>query len=346
MPHSSFPKNNKTVSQVKIQNIKNKPFDKDSVGQVMSTKIPTVLHTQTAGQVIDLLPFFAKKTDSINYVYILNKKGTLVGTISIKELFISPPEKKMKDIMSKNLITSRPQMDKEDVAYLAIKHNLKGVPVVNNKKQIIGALFSDKILSILYSEYRKSFHHFAGILTPSDNYKTILEDGIVKNFKSRIPWVIVGLVGGIFAAQIIELFEVTLTKSVILAAFIPLVVYISNAVGAQTQTFFVRDIAFNPKIKMNPYFIKQLISSMLIALVCSAASWLLIGLFWGSSYMGFIIGAAIFIAIFISTIIAILIPFILFKLDQDPALGSGPFATILQDLASVYIYFQTASLFL
>jgi len=334
------------IRQLLNQKLKAMVLPKQAAGRELVTKIPLVTPDKTIGEIKALLAEFAQKNDTIGYIYVVNHKNKLVGVISIKELARLASDKHIKEVMTKNLIVSHPQVDKTRVAHLAIKHNLKAIPIIDKHHRLMGILSSDKILSILYNEYKKSFYRFSSIVPSGDSFGTILDSGILKNFLSRLPWIIIGLIGGIFAAQVIEFFDATLSRNIILAVFIPLVVYINNAVGAQTQTFFVRDIAFNPNLTIILYFLKQLVSSSLVGLACSLVIWLIIGLFWGTWFIGFVVGLAALTSISISTLIAVFIPYLLFRLNQDPASGGGPFGAILQDLISIYVYFQIATLLL
>ncbi len=322
------------------QSILKVTYPKDSVGKDMTDKVPVAHPGQSIEIIKNSLHEYARTCDSINYVYVVTDKKKLVGVASIKEILKDESHKVIDEIMVKELVTTHVQVNRKRVAHLAIKHNIKAVPVLDQEKNFLGVLTSDTLLSILHKEHRAEMNRTAGIVSIFD---TILEQGIWHSFVSRLPWILIGMIGGIFSAKVIELFQVLLSGNIILAVFIPLIVYIGNAVGAQTQTFFVRDIAFEPKIKMFPYFMKQFVTASLIGLICGIFIWALVTLFWQSSYIGFVIGLSAFTAVSLSTCIAILIPYLFSKFKRDPATGSGPFATILQDLTSISIYFLIAS---
>lgn len=320
------------------QQIKKAALPQDAVGRHLITKIPTASSKQTIGEIRAQLHDFSHQTDSIDYIYLLNDEQKLVGVISIRELIQQDADIVVRDAMVKDLVVSHARVPKKRVAHLAIKHNIKAVPIVDKEGKIVGVLPSDNILSILYEEYKKDLYRRAGIISQPDSLKTILDQSIWQTYLLRIPWIVIGLVGGIFAAQIIELFEATLVETLALAAFIPLIVYISAAVGNQTQTFLVRDLAFSPKLNIAAYTLKQFLATTLIGLTCGTLIWLIVSIFWTSTQLGAVVGMAAFTAITSSTILAVAVPYLLFKLKQDPASGSGPFATILQDLASIFIY--------
>lgn len=287
---------------------------------------------------LDELP----NVDTANYIYVLNGKNRLKGVMSIKELFSHKADTIVKDVMNKRLIKAHPNTDQEKVAHMALSNHIKSIPIVDRRNILLGVVPSRTILRILDNESKEDLMRLSGII-PHD--KIIQQDKIpiLKSFVHRTPWIIAGLIGGLLAAGIIGKFESTLEKEVVLAAFIPLVVYLSNAVGAQSQTMYIRDLAVSQDISVLIYGFKQVVISMLIGVACWVLIWLLSVAIWESRLLGTIVGFSIFCSIIVAVIFAILIPYLLEKLKKDPAIGSGPFTTIIQDILSVIIYFLVAS---
>ncbi|MDD5071526.1 MAG: magnesium transporter [Patescibacteria group bacterium] len=312
----------------------------NSTGKI-TTKVPTCGSDQKAEEVKKYILENAAKFETINYIYVLSKSKKLKGIISIHELFGCSPEAYIRNYMATDIVKARPDTDKEKVAYLALKNNIKSVPVVGKENKFIGVVSSDDILNILADEANEDFMLMSGIIpnNSADGGKL----SVFKSFVHRTPWIIVGLFGGLLAAKIISGFEGILEREVILAAFIPLIVYMANAVGAQTQTLYIRDLAVSQKVPILKYGLKQIGVSALIGAVC----WLVIAgislIAWQSQLLGAVIGFAVFCSIIAATIFAIGIPFLLVKSKNDPAIGSGPFTTIIQDVLSVLIYFFIAS---
>lgn len=334
---------NKTVSQRAEDSLRKNSYPVGSVGKHMTDKVPVASPDQSIEVVKESLKDFASNMDSINYVYVVDEEKKLIGVASIKEILKEKKKKTINEIMTKNVVTTHVQVNRKRAAHLAVKHNIKAVPVLDKNDKFVGVLTSDRLLSILYKEHREDVFKTAGVVSIFDN---IMDQGVWHSFVSRLPWILIGMIGGLFSAEIIDSFEGVLSSNIILAVFIPLIVYIGNAVGAQTQAFFVRDITFDPHIKVVPYFFKQLLTSVLIGIVSGLFIWMLVSLFWQSSYIGFVIGLSALTAIFVSTFIAISIPYMFSKLNKDPVTGSGPFSTIFQDLTSISVYFLIASMLL
>lgn len=319
---------------------------RDAAGHSLTAKVPIAFSDETVGQVKARFFQELEHYDTINYIYVLTKHHHLSGVASIKDFFTSPDTTKITKLYSPHPTVSHPQVDQEKVAHLAIKHNIKAVPLVDGDGHFLGVVPSGKIISILNHEIREDLYKSAGIMSPSHGhveFDEAMNNNILIAFKHRSPWIIIGLFGGIFMAQVVDGFEHMIAEHVILAAFIPLIVYLSGAVGAQSQTLYIRDLVLNPKLKFGFYLLKQLFVATLMAIACGLIIWLVIFLFWQNSYSGFVIGLSAAIAVATSTLIALVVPFVLNSIKQDPANGSGPFGTMLLDLVSIIIYFLVAS---
>ena len=159
----------------------------------------------------------------------------------------------------------------------------------------------------------------------------------------RIPWLIIGLVGGLFTTFIVSKYETIISADVRLAFFIPIIVYLSDAIGTQTETIYIRELS---KKKVN--FIKYILKESVIGMSLGVISGLVLGIFaayWlKSSAIGFTIGLTMLFNLTTAPILAVTIPSIIYKRHSDPALGSGPVATIIQDLISLLVYFLIASI--
>lgn len=174
------------------------------------------------------------------------------------------------------------------------------------------------------------------------------EDNVMKlsvknSVKHRIPWLMVGLMGGLMAAQIVGQFEKTLSGNLALASFIPLIVYISDAVGTQMEAFVIRDMAIHKSMHLIKYIFKQLAVTSLIGLILSLALIFFVGIIYRDMRLSLVISLSMFFAIISSVFTGLIMPMLFKKEKLDPANASGPVATIMQDLISITIYFLIAS---
>ncbi len=176
-------------------------------------------------------------------------------------------------------------------------------------------------------------------ISPEEYFKTPVRTLI----KQRAPWLVLGLVGGILASQIIGFFEQTLEVKLILAAFIPLITYMADAISTETETIFVRDIALDSKLSVKKFLSKELKTGFGVALICSALIAIYSFIRYQTPYLGLVLGISISAATLIAIVVGTFVPWLINKLKEDPALATGPLTTILQDVASVTIYFLVAS---
>jgi len=321
-------------------------YPPESAGRRMIDDVPKAVPEERVSDIRKRLFEKANDFETLNYVYIIDRKGKLAGVLSLKDVFQKPEESKVKELMVKDVIRARPHTDQERVAILALKYNLKSVPVVDKEDIFLGVVPSDVILGILHSENVEDILRFAGISKRDVILNKTLQFPVSVLAKIRLPWLIFGLLGGLFAAKIVTFFEGPLKVNFVLAAFIPLIVYMADAVGVQAQTLFIRNLALDSRLDARKYFLKEIKISLVIALILGAFLALISFLWFGLLNIGIILGVSLFLTVICACLIAVLVPWLLQGLKKDPAIFSGPFATIVRDVLTLVIYFSVASLML
>lgn len=325
--------------------INNKDYPVDSVGRMMTNKVPIVKEGATVKDVEKVLLKETLDFGTINYVYVTNKSKKLKGIISIKEVISHSGEKTLlEEIMAKGkkIVTVRGYSNQKRAALLAIKNNIKALPVVDKEDNFLGVLDSDSILHIVDNEHVEDVLRLGGIYNKGP-FRSVMDISIFESLKHRLPWLALGLVGGLLIAGIIKHFEGLISIRPILAAFIPMVVYMASAVGTQTQIFIIRDLASsnvaNSEFPFLKYLLKQLYTISIIGLIMSFILYFLSFLFYGVVGTSLILSVALFFAILSSVFSGLLVPYIFYKSNFDPADASGPIGIIIQDIVSVIIYF-------
>lgn len=308
----------------------------------VTKKIPITTPSETVGSIRRTIEQNTDNYTTINYVYVVDAEHKLVGVLSLRHLLAAHSDTKIAQLIPKSVVVAHEDTPLEKVAVLAVQHNIKAIPIVDSQHRLVGVVPNDVILGTLYHKMRATLLRSAGI--HPNHTESILELSLFTAFRHRILWIVVGLFGGLLAAGIVESFSATLSQDLVLAAFIPLVVYIGDAVGTQTQTLYVRDVASEGALPLS-YVIRQLIVSLLLSVTSGVVVLGIVSVFFHSLPLGMIIALSTMAGIMVASVIGIAIPYVLFLLNQDPADGSGPFATILTDIASVAIYFAVASLF-
>lgn len=312
-----------------------------TVGRIMTDKVPTVSESATVGDVEALLLKEAANFETINYVYLL-ADGKLKGVISLKELFRSSKAKLAKELSPEKIISIHVHTDQERAALLALKHNLKALPIVDHENNFLGVINSDHILKVLDSEAVENILRFGGV-SHFGTYDSVLNISIFTALKHRLPWLLIGLLGGLLTAGLVNSFKEVLSQHLILAAFIPLIVYMADSVSTQMEAFIIRDLATEPNLNFFKYFYRQFGIVILIGIITSIGLYGINMIITQDSNLSLILAISLFIAVLSSISTGLVIPYLFGKLALDPANASGPIGTIVQDFLSVFIYFTVAT---
>jgi magnesium transporter len=315
----------------------------------MTTRVLTVQTSATIADIERLLEEDADAFAMINYVYVVDEKKVLLDVLSIRDVFRQRATANVADLLSKRkkreLITVHPSVDQEHVALRAIRHELQAIPVVDHEGILLGAIDAHTIFRILHAEHVEDLLKMGGLHgIEAYSAKGYFETSLAHSIKARLPWLIFGLGGGIIAAHIVEGFEQALEAQLILAAFIPLVVYMADAIGTQTETLLVRNLAFDPQMSLFKFLLREIEIGLAVAVVCGGLIALYALARFHSPYLGMVLGPSLFVATFIAILVGTFVPWLHFRLGRDPAIGTGPMTTILQDISSVASYFVIASL--
>ncbi|MBI5158926.1 magnesium transporter [Candidatus Micrarchaeota archaeon] len=312
---------------------------------LMTVRVPVVKPNATIGDAVALFRKKMKDYDTVNYVYVVDAKQ-LVGVFSIKAFFAANKAKKVSEVMKTKLAFAHPHTHEEKVALLAISHGIKEVPVVDKEMNFLGVVPQENIFKVLHKARIETALRSAGIHKFNDPAKDIITAGALVHIQKRLPWLVLGVVGGIFAAFVVGFFEKALKAQLVLAVFIPTVVYIADAVGTQTETIFIRSIALDQHLALRKYLAREAKVALFLGLVLGGLNALGAFLWLKSVAVSVILFASIFSASLAAVGMAILLPLVFMRTHRDPAMGSGPFATIITDILSLVIYFAVASLLL
>lgn len=313
------------------------------IKNIMQSEVPKVTKDKTVEEVRTILKEYSKTCESIDYIYVVEKNNRLIGVFSIKELFRSQPKTKVEKFMQTKVISVSPSTTNKALSHLALKHRIKSIPVIESEK-LIGVIPPKEVFQILNKTLREETFTFAGIHKSHLEYENAAEIPLYKSVFHRIPWLIFGLIGIMITAYFIGTFEKILEKHIILAFFVPAIVYMSDALGTQIQTIFIRDLAvMGNELKMRKYLIKHGITNIVISTIISILMFATISLFWNQKYLALVISISAFSTLIITGFTAITITWGIKKLGGDPAIGGGPFATVVSDATSIIIYFLVAT---
>lgn len=309
----------------------------------MCTQFPRIHIGTTIEDVEKMISHKAYTFETLDYIYVVDESNKLNGAISIKQVFsIEDHGTKVDDVMHRDLIIVTPDTDQERTVYLALSHGLKALPVVDDENHLIGIVPYDEILKTFNQEVKKNIFRFGGLFHRVGEEYTSINSSPSVMMRSRLPWLIVGVLGGTAAASVVTSFEEVLSKFLVLAAFIPVMVYMSDAVGTQSEALIIRSIALEAELPMRDYLIREIKIAAMLAVICGGLISIVAIIGWGTYYLGVIVGISMILSIIVAVLISTLLPLIFKRFNYDPAVATGPLATIISDITTLGIYFSVA----
>jgi magnesium transporter len=278
-------------------------------------------------------------------VCVVDAAGCLIGTLTAAELLALPGATPLGAAARRQPPTVPPGADQERMASEALHHGVTAMPVVDADGRLVGVVGSARLMAILRREHVEDLHRLAGIAREADPARRALEDPPLRRARHRLPWLLVGLFGSMVATFIVARFEQALAARPVLAFFVPGLVYLADAIGTQTEAVAVRGLSLShaplPRLLGG-----ELRTGALIGGVLALIAWPMVWLAFGDADLALAVTLALVAASLLASLLGLLLPWALARLGTDPAYGSGPLATIVQDVLSLLIYFGSVSLIL
>jgi magnesium transporter len=300
------------------------------------TKVPVAKPAESVGSMITSLR--GSSYESVEAVYVTDDAGKLCGTVRLADVLRLPEDVTIGEVMTETSAVVYPTEDQEHVAEMALRHNLAAVPVVNREGRLLGVVPPRSLIKILRIEHIEDLHRFTGILDGNEQARNAMEAAPVRRARDRLPWLMVGLLGSILATFIVSRFERTLQERVAIAFFVPGIVYLADAIGTQTEAITVRGLSFSNH-SFRYLFTSELVTGLLIGSILGGISFPFVVIFFGDARLASVVAISICMAGGFATSIGLMLPWLLSRAGWDPAFGSGPVATIIQDVLSLMVYF-------
>jgi magnesium transporter len=269
------------------------------------------------------------------------RDGVLVGIVPIERLLAAGKREPMRELMDADPPVVAPGTDPESVAWEIVRRGESSVAVVDESGGFIGLIPPHRMLRVLLTEHDEDVARLGGYMASTRRARQAAEEPISRRLWHRLPWLLVGLVGAFVAAVVVGRFDDELEQNVLLAFFLPGVVYMSAAIGTQTQTVVIR--GFSVGVTMRDTFRRELVSGVLLSLAVAAAFVPVAVIGWGDLELAAGVGLALLASSIAATVIALTLPWLFQRFGADPAFGSGPLATVLQDIFTIAIYFAVAA---
>jgi len=319
------------------------PYPEDTAGGIMGLEFVAVKAGATVRDAIETVREKSEEVENLYYLWVVDDGDRPVGVISLKDLILAPPERRISDVMKRDVIYVDVHTDQEEVVHLVKKYDLVNIPVVDEQNRLVGRITHDDIIDVIEEEVDEDISFMAGVID-----QEITEESAFRISRARLPWLVAGLLGGIIAAVVINQFEASLEKVIALTFFFPVIMAMGGNTGTQASTVVVRGLATGDIGLVN--IGKRLWVELRVALINGIICGILLGLvvgFWLSDYgLGLVVALALVLIILNSGFIGSAVPLGLKKLDIDPALATGPFVTTSNDILGLLIYLGLVTLFL
>ena len=284
----------------------------------------------------------AEEVDKVYTIYVVDDDDVLLGTLSLKKLLLSPEKTFIKNIYNEKVFSVKANSDDEEVANIMEKYDLIVLPVVDDLNRLIGRITIDDVVDVMKEEAMEDYNKASGISEQVD-----ASDNILTLTRARLPWLLIGLMGGIMGAEVIGIFDIENTNRK-LYFFTPLIAAMGGNVGVQSAAIIVQGLASN-NLGMDSLaqrLIKELGVALLNGIICSGLIMIITSMIGYPNSISFTVSISLMAVIIFAALFGTFIPLVLDKYKIDPALATGPFITTVNDVLGLFIYFMIGKLFL
>ena len=318
-------------------------YEENTAGSIMNNEFVSLPEDLVAGEAINKIRELSPEAEMIYYVYVVDKKERLIGVLSLRDLILAKPDKKISEIMEEDVVSVFDDEDQEEAARKISDYDFLALPVINKKMVLLGIITVDDVIDVLEEEVTEDIHKMVGS-------SEVYEDKLIKansftRTKARLPWLFVCMFGEIISGTVIKFHSDILQTVVALAFFIPIIMAMGGNVGAQSSTITVRALATG-QLKLDELW-RNIWTEAKVGLLIGIIAGVIIGivaLIWQSNYLlGVAIGLSLCVTMVTAATVGTLLPLIFTKINIDPAIATGPFITTTVDVGSLLIYFSLGS---
>lgn len=318
-------------------------FPPRTAGRIMSEQFVQARADQSAAEALQLLRQAAQSTETLNNIYVLAADDQLEGVVTLHNLLITAPERRLSEIMVRNVVTVTPTTDQEIVAQMVSQYDLFAIAVVDAEKRMLGIVTVDDVIDVLVEESAENLLRLGAVqVGPTD--ESYFDISIYRQIRRRIGWLLILFLTGTMTVSVLNVFEDALAQVVALSFFIPLLIGTGGNTGAQTVSTMVRGIAVG-EIRARDLWrvvLRELQSGFLIGVILGTVAFGLALALGNPLNLGLVVGLAILTICTWSNTIGAIVPIIAQRIGLDPALVSAPLITTLVDATGLAIYLLIA----
>jgi magnesium transporter len=306
--------------------------------QLAVSNVPRASPASTAG---DVRAALGGASFEVATEVVVLEHDRFVGLAPIERVLAAEPEKQVGELV---VVSSSVLLDGdvEIAAHRAALSGLRSVAVVDAAGRFHGLLPPDLLIRILELEHEEDLARLGGFLTTSEIARVAAKEAVPRRLWHRLPWLGLGLAGAMASAAVVGSFEEQIRQEVLLAFFIPAVVYMADAVGTQTETIVIRGMSVG--VPVRDVVFRELASGLVIGLLVGLTFFPFALAVWGDAYIAATVSIALVVSCSVAAAVAMALPYLIARLGRDPAFGAGPLATVIQDLLSILAYFSIATL--
>jgi magnesium transporter len=311
-------------------------YHEDTAGGLMAKELIRVNENWGVATCIREMRKQAEDLDEIYYIYVVNNENVLKGILSLKALLLASASTKVRDIYIDEVRSVQTDASSEEVAQIMEKYDLVVLPVTDSIGRLVGRITIDDVVDVIREEAERDYQLASGITTDVET-----TDSPARLSRARLPWLIIGLMGGIVVAAVIGRFENDIKINPEMAFFIPLIAAMAGNVGIQSSAIIVQGIASNSLglESTTKKLGKELLVALLNGLILSGILFLYNFFLSDNLALTFTVSTSLFVVIIFAALFGTLIPLLLNKVKIDPALATGPFITTMNDIMGLFIYF-------
>ena len=308
-----------------------------SIEEYLVSDVPVSSPGESAGRLRQTLA--GRRFEAVTDVAVC--EGTrLVGLVPLETVLAAGADVPMRDLMDSDPPVVAPGLDQEKAAWHAVEKGRSSLAVVAADGTFRGLVPPTRLMGVLLREHDEDVTRLAGVLSTTASAREATEEALGRRLWHRLPWLVVGLVGAGLSARFMQGFEAQLEADLRLAFFVPGVVYLADAVGTQTEALVIRGLSVGVSVRR--VLRLETFTGVLLGLALGLASLVAVALAFRSLELGTVVGISLLAACSVATVVAMVLPLVMTRLGRDPAYGSGPLATVVQDLLSLLIYLTVA----
>lgn len=315
----------------------------ETAGQLAKAGVPIIAVTETAEQACERLR--AGTHEVVDIVIGIDASGRYAGAVAVATLLQAPAQAILATLVDPKWPSVLPATDQEHAADVALTSRVTALPVVDANGSPLGVIPPQLLLDILGQEHQEDVHRVVGMLRREETDRHALEDPPLQRVWLRLPWLVIGLLMSTAGTALMAGFEASLKANVTIAFFIPAIVYLTDAIGTQTEAIAVRGLSHKHR-PLGSILFGEMLTGAAIGLALGLIAALGVLLAFGDQTIALGVGLSLFAAGSLASTLGLLLPWALSRFGVDPAFGSGPIATIIQDVLTILVYFLVMTMLL